>query len=377
MEPFSVVIAGGGVAALEALLRLHRLAGDLVDITVLAPDEDFVYRALAVGEPFSLGTAERHPLAPIIEHTGAHWVTDTLHSVELKRGSLHTGGGDTMSFDALLVAVGAKARPAFEHVRSFDDARADELFRGVVQDVEEGYAKRIAFINPPGPVWPLPLYELAFMTAAKGYDAGLDDLDLHLITAESEVLPAFGGAVSTAVRGLLETAGIHLHTSEQPVVNSSGRVTLPSEGLELEVDSMVAMPRLVGPSIGGIPGTGADGFIPIDHHCAVPHTGNRIFVAGDAADFPLKQGGVGAQAADVAAAAIAHQAGAHVDVPDFRPIVQGKLMTGAGPKFISANYIGGEGFGAVIADHPVGTASGEKVTAPELGPFLGPVRAGA
>lgn len=376
MEPFSVVIAGGGVAALEALLRLHRLAGDRVAITVLAPNDDFVYRALSVGQPFSLGAAERHPLAPIIEHANAHWVTDTLASVELKRGLLHTGGGAEISFDALLVAVGAQTRPAFEHVRSFDDARADELFRGVVQDVEEGYAKRIAFINPAGPVWPLPLYELAFMTAGKGYDAGLDDLQLDLITAEPQPLPAFGAEVSAAVGELLEQAGIRLHTSEEPVVTASGRVTLPAEGTELEVDSMVAMPRLVGPSIGGIPGVGR-GFIPIDRHCAVPDTGNRIFVAGDAADFPLKHGGVGAQAADVAAAAIARQAGADVDVPDFRPVVQGKLMTGAGPKFLSANYVGGQGFNSVIADEPIGTGSSEKVTAAELGPYLARVQARA
>lgn len=377
MEPFSVVIAGGGVAALEALLRLHRLAGDRVQITVLAPNEDFVYRALSIGEPFSLGAPERHPLGPIMEHTGAHWVTDTLSSVELKRGLLHTGHGDEISFDALLVAVGAKARPAYEHVRSFDDARADELFRGVVQDVEEGYAKRIAFINPPGPVWPLPLYELAFMTAAKGYDAGATDLRLDLITAESQPLPAFGDEVSAAVSELLEQAAIHVHTSEKPIVAAAGRVTLPSEGTELEVDSMVAMPQLFGPSIGGIPGTGRHGFIPIDHHCAVPGTGERIFVAGDAADFPLKQGGVGAQAADVAAAAIAHQAGVDVNVPEFRPVVQGKLMTGAGPKFLSAHYVGGHGFDSVIGDEPIGTASSEKVTAAELAPYLEQVGAGA
>lgn len=368
MEPVSVVIAGGGVAALEALLRLRRLAGDRVDITLLAPNEEFTYRALSVGEPFSLGAGERHPLAPMIEHCNAHWVMDTLQSVELKRGLLHTGSGDEVTFDTLLVAVGAKARPAFEHVRSFEDARADELFRGVVQDVEEGYVRRIAFVNPSGPVWPLPLYELALMTAAKGYETGLDDFQAHLITAEPGALPAFGGAVSTAVRVLLESAGIVLHTSERPVMRGPGRISLPSEGIDLEVDSTVAMPQLFGPSIGGIPGTGRNGFIPIDRHCAVPGTGNRIFVAGDAADFPLKQGGVGAQAADTAAAAIARQAGADIDVAEFRPFVQGKLMTGAGPKFLSAHYIGGQGFDSVISDEPMG--SSEKVTAAELAPYF-------
>lgn len=371
MEPFSVVIAGGGIAALEGLLRIHRLAGDHAKITVLAPDEDFVYRALSVGEPFSLGAAARYPLAPIIADTGATWVRDTLDAVELKRGIVHTGAGDKLPFDALLVAVGARTRPAFEHVRSFDDARADELFRGVVQDVEGGYSKRVAFLNPSGPVWPLPLYELALMTALRGYDSGIDDMQIDLVTAEPEPLGVFGNEVSTEVRALLEGAGIRVHTSEEPVVAAAGRLALPSEGIELGVDSMVAMPRLIGPSIDGIPGVGSNGFIPVDAHCAVPHTGSRIFVAGDAADLPLKQGGVGAQAADAAAAAIARQAGADVEVSEFRPVAQGKLMTGDGPKYLFARYMGEQGLDSVISDTPI-MGAGDKVTSLELGAYLKP-----
>src|SRR5205809_303614 len=45
-----VVIAGGGVAALEALLALHADAGDLVDMTLVADTDTFSYRSLHVGE---------------------------------------------------------------------------------------------------------------------------------------------------------------------------------------------------------------------------------------------------------------------------------------------------------------------------------------
>src|SRR6185503_14867912 len=57
-----VVIAGGGVAALEAVIALRDLAGERVDITMLAPEEDFVFKPLSVGEPFALGDAQRLPL---------------------------------------------------------------------------------------------------------------------------------------------------------------------------------------------------------------------------------------------------------------------------------------------------------------------------
>ena len=41
---------------------------------------------------------------------------------------------------------------------------------GLVQDLEDGYVRRIAFVVPPGASWPVPLYELALMTAERAYD---------------------------------------------------------------------------------------------------------------------------------------------------------------------------------------------------------------
>ena len=60
-----VLVAGGGVAGLEGLLALRDLAGDRVELTLLSPEEEFVYRPMAVAEPFGRGRADRHPLADI------------------------------------------------------------------------------------------------------------------------------------------------------------------------------------------------------------------------------------------------------------------------------------------------------------------------
>jgi sulfide:quinone oxidoreductase len=56
VEAIDIVIAGGGVAGLEGLLALHSILRDRVGLTLIAPDRDFVYRPLAVAEPFGLGT---------------------------------------------------------------------------------------------------------------------------------------------------------------------------------------------------------------------------------------------------------------------------------------------------------------------------------
>ena len=74
-ESFQVVIAGGGVAALEATLALRTIAEDRVSIDLIAPEQDFVYRPLAVAEPFRVAETRTFPLAPLaaVGRTPASW----------------------------------------------------------------------------------------------------------------------------------------------------------------------------------------------------------------------------------------------------------------------------------------------------------------
>ena len=54
-----VLIAGGGVAALEAALALRDLAADLVSIELLAPEHHFWYRPLAVAGCLDMPTSSK------------------------------------------------------------------------------------------------------------------------------------------------------------------------------------------------------------------------------------------------------------------------------------------------------------------------------
>ena len=77
-----VVVAGGGVAGLEGLLALRALAGDQVDLTLVAPDPAFTYRPLAVAEPFAMGHAYRVPLKQFADDAGAELVIDATVGVD-------------------------------------------------------------------------------------------------------------------------------------------------------------------------------------------------------------------------------------------------------------------------------------------------------
>ncbi len=370
MDRFSVVIAGGGVAAIEGMLRLRRLAGGAAKITLLAPNEEFAFRALSVKEPFALGHAERHPVRHIARDANAEWVQDTLAWVDPDGQVVHTTGEAELAYDALLLAIGARTAPAFEHATTFRDDEADSLLTGIVEDIEGGYTKSVAFIAPPGPVWQLPLYELALMTAERANSMGMSDVQLTVVTPDKAPLAVFGPNVSDAVGRLLDQAGITIHASSVASVPAAKTLRLTPQDAELRSDRVIALPTISGPGIRGLPTGGGDGFIPIDAHCAVPGADGRIFAAGDATTFPIKHGGLGAEQADTAAAAIAYLAGVEVDAEPFEPVIRGMLLTGAAPLYMTARLIGGGSFESEVSDRPL-WPSGAKFSAEELYDFLG------
>jgi sulfide:quinone oxidoreductase len=369
MDRFRAVICGGGIAAVEGLLRLRGLAGDSVQIDLVAPNEKLVYRPLAVKQPFAAGPPKSYPLKEISADCDAEWHKDSLAWVDAKAGVVHTGGGQAIEYDALLIAVGGREIEPYEHARTFRAAEADATYQGVLQDVEEGYSSSIAFILPVGPVWPLPIYELALMTAERARSMCIDGLQLTLITPEARPLGIFGEKASVAISERLEQAGIELYPSALATVPQKGQLLVQPQAVELRPERMIAMPRIEGPAIRGIAGGGAHGFLPIDRDCCVPQTDGRVFAAGDAAAYPIKHGGVGAQMADAAASAISALAGTDVTAEPFHPVIRGTVLTGTAPLYISARLVGTSGFDSDVYDTPPWPAD-EKVIAEELGPYL-------
>ena len=366
---FGVVICGGGVAAIEGLLRLRRLAGERVRITLLAPNDELVYRPLAVREAVAFGPTRRHPLGEIAQDCGVEWVKDIVASVDTRERAVLTGEGRRLSYDALLVAVGGRRIADYDHVLTFRDAEARRLYDRVIEDVEDEHVGSVAFLVPEGPAYPLPAYELALMTAERARRAAVRELAIHLVTPEPAPLAAFGGSAGAVVGGLLVRAGIELYTSATAFVSGPRALLVQPQGIELAPDRIVAMPRVTGPGIPGLPAGGPYGFIPIDPRCAVPGTAGRVFAAGDATAFPIKHGGIGSQQADTAAAAIARLAGAAPEPARFRPEIRGKLLTGGEPLYLSARLAGGQGFDAQVFDTPPWPVD-DKIVAEELGPYL-------
>jgi sulfide:quinone oxidoreductase len=363
---FHLVIAGGGVAALEATLALRELAEDRVRVTLIAPRDEFVYRPMTVQEPFAFPRAARYSLAEIASDVGAELIQDAFGWVDPANRVAHTRRGLAIPYDALLLALGGRPHDRYPHALTVDDKRIDELLHGLVQDVEGGYVKSIAFVMPPRMAWPLPIYELALMMARRAYDANVE-VAITVATPEDTPLAIFGTGASEAITTLLSHAGVQTIPNAYVEIPQAGHLVIGPGHRKLDVDRIVALPELIGPSIRGLPG-GENGFIPVTPESAVRGV-DRVYAAGDATDFPIKHGGIAAQQADAAARAIAALAGAEVEVKPFHPIIRGILLTGERPRYLTAQLVGGTGFRSQITDEPTWSPP-MKIAAEYLSPYL-------
>lgn len=361
-----IVIAGGGVAAVETLLALRYAHGSRQPATVLAPATELVYRPLATAEPFGPPRPRRYRLDEICADLGATLVHGELAAVDGARRRVVTADGRTLRYDALVVATGARREPALPGALTFgaDAAGEPAALARLADELERGAARSVAFVVPAGAGWPLPLYELALATARNASTAPR----LTLVTPEEAPLAIFQGAGSAAVAQLLEEAGIEL------IVNSyahedDGRLLLEPGGRPLAADRVIALPRLRGPAIDGLPAD-TGGFVRVDERNRVRRL-ERVWAIGDATSFPVKHGGIATQQADEVAAAVA---GAGDRRPPLRPHLRAILLTGDEPLYLSATITAGESVPS-SASRRCPWWPPHKIAARHLAPYLADRRA--
>ncbi len=328
-----VVIAGGGVGALEATLALQALAAGRVAVEVIAPEHDFVYRPLSVTEPFHAGETKRFPLERLVSLAGGTLKHGRVARVDPGTRTVFTEDGSELGYDALLVALGARSCEAIEGALTFAGPESAGEFEALLDEALAGGIRKIVFALPGGVAWPLPLYELALQTGEFLADRGASGIELTLVTPEQRPLGVFGRKASDAVAELLDARGIPCRLDTTPVrFDGSTLQVLPAE--RIGADRVVALPRLEGPGLEGL-ACDSDGFIPIDEYCHIESEPD-VWAVGDATRFPLKQGGIATEQADVAAAGIAAAAGAAVEPESFKPVLRGILLTGMVARYLRA-----------------------------------------
>lgn len=327
-----VLIAGGSFAGLEAMLALQVLARDRVAVELLAPDPEFLYRPLAVAEPFGLGEAYRFPLGSLAARCGARYRPGRVAAVDAPAGRVRTSQGEALAYDALVVACGAQAEEALPGALTFKGTQDVGRFRELVEEIDSGIVQRVAFAVPAGVSWPLPLYELTLLTARRARSAALK-AEITIVTPERGPLALFGTSASNLARALLEEQGVQLALEQHPVRFGDGNLELLG-GQTMAVDAVVSLPRLRGPFLSGLPHD-REGFLDVDDH----------------------------------AETIASEAGIPVQPTPLDPILRALLLTGDRPAYVRA-ALGGHYGDPGVADWEPLWWPPAKVAGLHLAPFL-------
>ncbi len=367
-----VVIAGGGFAAVEALLALRALAGERVRVTLVSASPSLAYKPAATTESFDETPPLAYDLQAIAADVGASFRRDRVEAVASGAHRVRFASFTHLDYDVLVVAVGARASIGIPGALTFHDQQQVRHIRRLVSELPSGTLRRIVFAVPSGCSWPLPVYELALLTATR---LGELDVTAEVMLVSPEVTPlcVFGAQASRLVAQLLAERGVRfIGESDPQSVDRSGALVLGS-GERLDADRVVAAPTLRGPMITGLP---ADrwGFVTTDALGSVGGVPD-VYAAGDVTSFPIKQGGLATQQADVVAQRIASSHGLSVAESRVRRILRARLVGGENPVYLRTEL---DEFGQATASTLHGHLNGshdastppEKVFGRYLSPYL-------
>ena len=157
-----VLIAGGGVAALEAAFALRALAGDLVDLEIVAAEPKFFYRPQAVFEPFGGVRVQAFELRRAGQGAGgaAHPRRARVRcSVCACRSD---GAGNDRPYDVLVIATGATPTAVLRDAVQFRSPADDDRVAAIARSSPRVDDSPLTLAIPARRTWPLPIYELAF-----------------------------------------------------------------------------------------------------------------------------------------------------------------------------------------------------------------------
>lgn len=344
-----MLIAGGGVGALETAIALNDLAGEKARVEICAGRGDFVYRPFAVGEPYGASRVLRYGLERLAERCGAEFRLENIASVDPTLRCATSHEGTEIPYDYLVVACGARLLWSVPGAATFWGVADEGETQEIVSRLREGRLRRLVFTMPGGLGWALPAYELALMAATEIAKRGIDGTRLTVVTPEEGPLRIFGRRASEQVAALLAEHEIEVIAGTHPVKYENGALAI-IPGEEIEADAVISLPRLEGRHIEGVP-YDAGGFVPVDDHARVLGL-SHAFAVGDVTNFPVKQGGIATQQADAAAEAIAAELGCEAEANPLDPVLRGILWTGSKPRYLFGWLGGGHGETSIASERP-------------------------
>jgi NADH dehydrogenase FAD-containing subunit len=293
-----IAVLGGGFAGLESLFYLKYKLGDRAALTLVTDEPKFLFKPNTIyipfGEPqekFEIDLV--HPL----RKQSIEFVTARVDNVDPDHRTVNTSSG-SLSYDYLVVATGARMRS--EEIPGLSDhaitvwtpqemMRLRERIAWAIERAKAGSRTRILFLVPPNNKCSGPLYEMVLMLDTHLRQKGCrESVDLVYATKEEAYIEAFGPRLNTVVWAEFRDRNIEGHTGYIVTGVEPGGVAFQN-GARLSYDVLLSFPPYVASAAFEHLPTDDRGFIEVEPDSRRVKGHDRIFAAGDAANFPIKQ----------------------------------------------------------------------------------------
>jgi len=298
-----IIVLGGGTGGTLLANRLRRqLDRAAAEIVVVDADDKHVYQPGLLFVPFGLVRPEtlvrsrRRQL-----RAGVEFHCSAVDHVDLENNTVLLADGTSLSYDALVVATGARLMPEetdgllgpgwLEKVFSFYTLDAAVALRQALARFDSGRLV-VGVMDMPikCPVAPL---EFSFLADWYFQKCGIrDKVELTYVTPLDG---AFTKPVcNRQLSGLLADKRISLVTEfNTGEVDGRGDRLISYDGREVPYDLAVLVPLHGGQAyVDRSPGLGDElGFVPTDQHTLQAKVAPNVFVIGDAADVPASKAG--------------------------------------------------------------------------------------
>ena len=381
----TVCVVGAGTAGLEGLLAARERLGGNAELLLIAPEREFRYRPMSRDSLFRPAAERSLAVADLVAEAAATWVEDQARAVHEAERTVLTRDGDTVVFDFLLLAVGARPRRALRRgyvwVRGGDPRFLDEILQGIAS----GDVRNVGVAVPRGARWPIPAYELALILA---WSAAPTDARVTLLTVEERPLSMLGPIATETVVRQLDAAGVEVITGVEVVVEGPegdgeesaavevtavpeqpadevdalfGRPSDPArEGIDAgasrRFDRLISLPTVAGPFLAGTPHDAA-GFVEVDETLRACGS-ERVWAAGGCIASALEHSALSAQQADAAISAIAAAVATGSEGLLGAPEVTGIVLSGQRDRWLAENPVGTRGPSTRCLWWPPGRAVG-------------------
>ncbi len=290
----SILILGGGFAAISAAETLASSIGDEHEITLVSRNPDFTFYPAIVPMVFGDFAPEeiRFDLRPKLAERGIKFVQGEVRAINTRRRTVEISRDrvdTTLAFDYLIMAIGPRVVASlvpghFENAHHLITVDAAMKFKDAISKFESG---AIVVGLCPDATLPVPVCESAVALADKfKSEIARGDVSVSVVFPSTFEKAFAGSSLFRNLEATFENKGIRL-VSNFPVTQVDADEIVSSTGESLKYDLLMLIPPFASQlSLRNLgPVTDFSGFARVNAFMQV-NGAERVYAAGDIVSLP-------------------------------------------------------------------------------------------